>query len=377
MALTLITIGSVGLLLVWLGYPALVGLSSLFSRRPRKAAALSAERDRPSVTAVMATVAPPERVLARVDNFLASDYPSGLLDVVVALDAGAGYAVDEFPESDRVRFVAGDAPGGKAATLNAAVRQATGALLVFGDDNQLFEPSAVPALVGAMSDDRLGACSGALYLSPSPTVAGKLVGLYWKLERWLRSREARLHSAVGVSGSIYCARRSLWQPLPTGLILDDLYFPMRLLLAGHRIGFEPTARAHETRAASVDFEYLRKVRTLTGNLQLIAWLPQALLPWRNPIWPQFVCHKLLRFLTPYLLLALVAGAGGLVADLAGWPGWLVFGAIALGAVAVWVLPIPGLRRVREGFRAVVSLQAAVVMATANGIRGRWDVWARR
>lgn len=377
MAMMLITIGAVGLLLVWLGYPALVGLLSLFSPKPRTIGILEADRQRPPVTVVMATLAPPEQVQARVKNFLASDYPDDLLNVVVAIDAAAKFAVDEFPEVDRVQFVSGDAPGGKSATLNAAVRQANGALLVFGDDNQRFEPTSVPALAQAMSDERVGACSGALYLNRSPSIAGKLVGLYWRLERWLRSREARLHSAVGVSGSIYCARRSLWQPLPAGLILDDLYFPMRLLLEGHRIGFEPSARAHETRAASVEFEYLRKVRTLTGNLQLIAWLPKALIPWSNPVWLQFVCHKLLRFLTPYLLLALVAGAVSLAADLVGWPQWLFFTVAAMGAVVLGAIPIAGLRGLREGFRAVVSLQAAVVMATANGLRGRWDVWARR
>jgi hypothetical protein len=33
-------------------------------------------------------------------------------------------------------------------------------------------------------------------------------------------------------------------------------------------------------------------------------LPQALLPWRNPIWAQFVSHKLLRLVVPWMLMAL-------------------------------------------------------------------------
>ena len=40
-------------------------------------------------------------------------------------------------------------------------------------------------------------------------------------------------------------------------------------------------------------EFRRKVRTLTGNFQLASRLPSALLPWRNPVWLQFVSHKLL------------------------------------------------------------------------------------
>ena len=41
------------------------------------------------------------------------------------------------------------------------------------------------------------------------------------------------------------------------------------------------------------------VRTLTGVIQVCAWLPGVLNPLRNRIWLQFVFHKLLRLLTPY------------------------------------------------------------------------------
>jgi hypothetical protein len=48
------------------------------------------------------------------------------------------------------------------------------------------------------------------------------------------------------------------------------------------------------------------VRTLSGNLQLLARLPGAALPWRNPLWFRFVSHKLLRLAVPWALLALLA-----------------------------------------------------------------------
>ena len=57
---------------------------------------------------------------------------------------------------------------------------------------------------------------------------------------------------------------------------------------------------HDLRAAQAlapEQEFRRKVRTLTGVLQLCAWLPRLLVPIRNPVWVQFVSHKLLRLLT--------------------------------------------------------------------------------
>ena len=50
-------------------------------------------------------------------------------------------------------------------------------------------------------------------------------------------------------------------------------------------------------------EYGRKVRTLAGNFQLAALAPELLAPWSNPIFVQFVSHKIGRLIVPYLLVA--------------------------------------------------------------------------
>ena len=354
---------------VWVGYP--LAMRVLASLAPRRAAAPPASW--PSVTAVVASREPAAAVLARADDLAAGEYP-GRLDVVVALDPSSETSIAELtgvrPWLSAVR---GDAPGGKAATLNAAVRAATGDILVFSDTHQRFAPDAIRALVTDLSDGTYAATSGRLEL-PAGREAS-LIDRYWRMERRLRRDEARLHSAIGVSGSIYAMRRSEWMPLPAGLILDDLYVPMRLVLAGRRIGFTDAARASDTRRTEPSEEYRRKVRTLTGNFQLCAWLPAALLPVRNPVWLQFVLHKLLRLLTPYLLVALgVALLAILVARfgfsvlLAGAGALLLLG-VAAAAAGKW-------RALRSLAAWGLSLQAAIVTATYYGLRGRWDVWRR-
>jgi hypothetical protein len=55
-------------------------------------------------------------------------------------------------------------------------------------------------------------------------------------------------------------------------------------------------------------EFRRKVRTLSGNLQLLGRLPAALLPWRNPICFQFLSHKMLRLVAPWALLGMLASS---------------------------------------------------------------------
>src|SRR5258707_14890653 len=81
---------------------------------------------------------------------------------------------------------------------------------------------------------------------------------------------------------------------------------MRRVLEGNRVVFVDDDRFVDEGRPDRTREYQRKVRTLPGVFQFGGWLPQLLLPRRNPIWLQFVFHKLLRLLTPYLLLAAAA-----------------------------------------------------------------------
>ena len=361
------------LAVIWCGYPLAVRALGGLQRRRRFPSPLS----HPRVSVILATCDDAVAIRARVSDLLATSYPAALVEVIVAVDVMCASSV--LPAlvglDARVTVVTGDMPGGKATTLNAAVRVARHDLLIFADTAQRFARDAIPELVMALGDPALGAVSGMLELRNAGTSLN-LAERYWRYERWLRAWEARLHSSVGVTGAIYAMRRELWSPLPAGLILDDVYVPMRLVLDGWRVGYAELARAHDPRRFTAAEEYHRKVRTLTGNIQLCAWLPAVLNPFENPILLQFVFHKLMRLLTPYLaVLALVGGVivfvDFFVAGPTGWRDLL----LACGAVGIGLCLMPRLRRaLRAQLAWGVALQSSVVVATANGMRGQWDVW---
>ena len=48
-------------------------------------------------------------------------------------------------------------------------------------------------------------------------------------------------------------------------------------------------------------EAIRKRRTIAGAAQLIRLFPEWLSPTRNPLWFEYVSHKLLRLLAPLSL----------------------------------------------------------------------------
>ena len=361
------------LAMTWLVYPGV--MIAWGERRSTPAPSLA---DRPAVASIIiATRAPPSAVGARLADLVGGDWPPQRMELIVAVDGDpTDYRFEALaPAPRRLQVVPAESPGGKAAALNAGVRAATGQVLIFTDTEQRFAAEAIPRLVAALGDPDVAAVSGALRIGNEQR-AGSLLARYWRLERRLRAAEARTHSTIGVSGSIYAMRPSLWSALPPGLILDDLWVPMRLIMAGHRVGFEPGAVAEDVRITTHGQEFGRKVRTLTGNLQLVAWMPKLLLPWRNPVWIQFMCHKILRLATPFALLGLVAAALGAVFTWNPSLGRaLLLGGIGLlAAVAVW--PTATGARLRNGMAWALAMQGAILVATWNGLRGRWDVWKR-
>ena len=360
------------LLATWIGYPLVIRL--LGALRGGVAGG-STTGDR-TVTVIIASNNDAAAVRARVDDVLRSTYPSSCLSVIVGLDAVAARATASelsWP-GGRVTVVPGDPEGGKASNLNAAVRHATSEILVFTDTAQRFDPDAIRALADAFDDASMGVVSGMLEIS-----AGKnslnLAERYWRYERWLRHWESRVDSTIGVTGAIYAMRRELWTPLPAGLILDDVYVPMHLALEGWRVGFDRGAVAYDDRRFSPSDEYRRKVRTLTGVIQLCAWLPGILNPLRNRLFLQFFFHKLLRLLTPYLTLV---AALGLAWEGSGWIvrafGVTGFIGVVVAGVALCLVP-PVRRRVRSQLAWAYALQSSTVTATWNGVRGRWEVWS--
>ena len=362
----------VAILLIWLGYPLAIWCAARLVARPIRPNATAAATRRVSV--VLATREGPSVVAERVRNLFDTDHPASLLEVVVALDAdGAQSGATSFDGlDDRVRVVKGDLPGGKACALNAAVRAATGEILIFADTAQRFERQTIPVLVAALEDERFGAVSGALTLGSS--AGASPMHWYWSMEKMLRYNESLIHSSIGVTGAVYATRRDLWPEPPAGTLLDDVFVPMALVLRGHRVGFAPAAKATDVRTFDNDAEKVRKTRTLTGVVQLLSLLP-GIVSVRNPVVVQFVFHKLARLATPVLaILMIMAALPASVAFALQEPS----ASLAIAAiVALLLLVVPSLRaRTRDLLRWGWSLQEATLRAVVNGVLGRWGVWTR-
>ena len=292
---------------VYVGYPMLLSAWSRLAPRPVRRSGWE-----PTVSVVIAAHNERGTICRKLENCLALDYPAEKLQIVVSLDGptdGTDRLVRERAatiDAVRVEVVGSTRHQGKAAALNRALEAATGEIVVFCDARQEVAAAALRELVASFSDPAVGAVTGELVLvADDGTESADGVGLYWRYEKALRSMESRIHSTVGATGALYAIRRSLFVPLPESTILDDVMVPLRVVLGGKRIVWEPRARVYD-RVCPPEFEFQRKVRTLAGNFQLVTLMPEVLRPWRNPVFVQFLSHKVGRLVVPYCLVLLFA-----------------------------------------------------------------------
>ena len=310
MLITLVFWASVLLLVyVYAGYPLLIHLWARL--RPKH----SIERDiQPSVSILVVAHNEGHRLVRRLENLLALSYPVDRVDVLVGSD-GSDDGTDALARSfrhPRLRILNFPTRRGKAAVLNDLVEAARGEILVMADARQRFATDAIEKLVRHFADPTVGAVSGELVLThnENDSAVGDGVGFYWRYEKLIRSSESRTDSTVGATGAIYAIRRELFEPLPEDTILDDVLIPIRIVARGYRVLFEPRARAYDRAAGSAAEEFTRKVRTITGNFQLLKRETWLFSPLRNRIWVQTLSHKGLRLVGPFLF------AGALGANLA-------------------------------------------------------------
>ena len=339
-----------------LGYPLVLWLISRERRGPATPGPLG---EAPRVSLIVPAYDEEAVIEGKVADALALDYPRERLELIVASDGSSDRTV-ELARRAGADLVLELPRGGKVAALNAAARQASGELLAISDANSRWRPDALRRLVARFGDPRVGYVCGQVRFHGGE--GGNQEGLYWRYELAVRAMESRLAGVTAGNGAIYAVRSDAYLELEPDRG-QDLSFPFELTKRGWLAAYEPGALAEERMAPTVEGEFRRKRRMMWGLWD--AMLRHGMLRPRGypPAYLfEIVSHRLLRYLTPWLHLVVLALNLALLGE--GTLYWITLGAqLALLAAAALgrVLPVRPLR-----------VAYYYVTVTASIAVGLWD-----
>jgi cellulose synthase/poly-beta-1,6-N-acetylglucosamine synthase-like glycosyltransferase len=290
-------------------YPAYLALAS----RRRRAASRSDPEKWPAVTVLVAAYGEAECIGAKVRDVLANGYP-GPLDVMVVADADIETAVRA--EQAGATVVTADERLGKAQALNLGFSKVTAPVVVVSDANNVIAPGAIAALVRHLGDPRVGAVAGEKLEADG---AGE--DLYWRFESWLKQREWRLGTTIGLVGELAAIRTEAWQPVPLDIATDDLWTALDLSARGYVIAYEPGARAFDPPVPTLGHQWERRTRSVSGAMHVFMRRRRQLGPAGGVVAVQIWGHRLARYtIAPlaHLFLFLMAVRRVRTSKLAGW-----------------------------------------------------------
>ncbi len=283
----------------YIGYPLILWVwAKVRTRTVRKG------YDEPFVSVVIAVFNEDRFIKQKIDNCLNLDYPIDKFEVIVVSDGsndGTNAMMEQF-QTKGVKVLFYPERKGKPTALNLGVAEAGGEIIFLTDARQILDKGALRELVANFSDPRVGSASGELMLiSDAENVSSEGMGYYWKAEKWIRERESQVHSMLGATGAIYAIRKPLFTPIPPETILDDMLIPLRGVLKGYRAVFDRSAKAYDISTRELREESKRKVRTLSGNFQLLRLEPRLMNPFSNAVFFQFISHKVFRLIVPFAM----------------------------------------------------------------------------
>ena len=289
---------------VYAGYPLFLMVLRLVTGRKK----VSIGSSRPVVTLVISAFNEEAVIREKLRNSIALDYPPERLEIIVVSDASSDRTdviVEAFGDA-RVRLLRMPHRGGKTAGLNEAVAQARGDIIAFSDANAIYEHQAIRRLVRNFDDPAVGAAIGRSGYAATAGEADRNESAYWDSEVALKRLESELGSVVGGDGAIYAVRKDCYKPMSADA-LSDFVNPLQVVSQGYRCVYEPEALSVEEAAGSFDKEFRRKVRIVNRAWRATMSMKAMLNPLKYGLFSvQLISHKLLRWLVPLLLLALLA-----------------------------------------------------------------------
>jgi cellulose synthase/poly-beta-1,6-N-acetylglucosamine synthase-like glycosyltransferase len=308
----------------WAGYPMLLwGYASLRARQAGGFHLDAKGRDslatHPRITIIVPVFNGEDVLATKIENCLSLDYPAELVEVIVASDGStdktAAIAHDYAGIYPNIRLVESSGRLGKSGVQNLAASVSTADVLLLTDVESSLRSDALMLLSDDFAQADVGCVTGHVVWGAAENLdRARSENLYWRFEHGIWAREARLGILACASGTCMAVRRELFQCIDPRYG-DDVVLPLDVLGQGFRNHYEAELivfeRSTEHSAEVLKARSRMTLRSLKGTVSR----RRIFAPVTRPMLCLGVLsHKILRWLTPFMFMALLVAAGYLALD---------------------------------------------------------------
>lgn len=290
----------------YLLYP--LGMMLFFKKPKTNIAAFSQQDELPAVAVLIAAYNEENVIGEKITSVFNTTYPLSKIRVYVGSDASTDNT-DKIVENLKLKFenlelVKFSGRVGKISIVNHLQSLGDEDLLIMTDANVIFRPATIFELVKNFKDERVGMVAGNIIKeSVNNDGIAYQEKKYLSLENKVKAAESNAFNLVmGAEGGCYAIRNSQFSKVPANFIVDDFFITMQVLKREKYTLFNPAAVCIEDVPSDIAGEYRRKVRISSGNFQNLFFFKRNLVLFWRPVCFAFWSHKVLRWLTPFLLI---------------------------------------------------------------------------
>ncbi len=323
-------------LYTYIGYPLLLILLAHYRPKTWERAAIT-----PTVTLVIPAYNEEAYIADKLENSVTLQYPQDRIEIAVISSgstdktvAVATQCAAQFPAS-RIHIHNRPKRQGKATAINWITSKLDSEIIIYTDANAILNTGSIQAIVRNFADTNIGCVSG------RKQVQGNGEGVYWRYESKLKQLDSAVGSVMGAAGELFAIRRTIFRPAPEDSIIEDFVMTMNVIVNGYRVIYEPDAIAYEDDLLNLHGDWQRRTRIAAGCFQTLFRMPALLNPYIHKTAWQYFSHKVLRWITPFLLPVILVLNGFLITS----PFYAALFAVQL---FVYLLSLAGWLRVRQG-----------------------------
>ena len=293
-----------GIVHTYLLFPFLLKVLSAFKKQKNT----YTPKDLPSVSILFAAYNEESVIEEKIHSCFTGNYPKERLFVSIASDNSTDNT------HSIIQRLQGQYPNlslyisterkGKSALINELVAAVKTPIYIGTDANIIFTKDTVIQLVTPFADPEVHLVGGNIvYADPSNKGISKQEDQYLGFENRLKQRESKVFGQfMGAEGGCYAMRVDSFTVIPPLTFMEDFFLTMSINREGHKTLFNPEAICFEDVSTDWREEFKRKIRISTGNFQNLRRFFFTL--FRFPLGFAFFSHKVLRWLTPLLLITI-------------------------------------------------------------------------